>query len=562
MRATIIFLILIATGMPAHLWAKSSFVRSANGVHGAVATVHPLASQAAIDVLKEGGNAIDAAVAAGLMLGVVDGFNSGIGGGCFILVRTKDGTITAIDGREKAPAAAHRDLYIRNGKAVPELSRVGPLAVGVPGALAAYDHLLRLHGSKPMARLIAPAAKVAREGFPVTADYAGRLRGAVSKLKQFPASAAIFLNAEGTPWQIGETLVQVDLADTYEAIGRNGIAHFYQGSFADKIDAWMQQHGGILTKADMAAYEAILRDPIRTHYRDHEIIGFPPPSSGGVHVAQMLQMLEEWSFAELEPIQQHHLLAEVMKLAFADRAHWLGDADFAKVPKGLINRQYAKALASKIDLNQTTKVPGHGTPPGADTEWFGKHTTHFCVADREGNWVSCTQTVNTTYGSGVVIPGTGVILNNEMDDFAAQPGVPNYFGLLGSEANSVAPGKRPLSSMSPTIVLKDGEPVLAIGAAGGPTIITQVLQGLVRAIDLQLPLQDVIAQPRIHHQWAPSTLAVEAGLPAAIREGLQAMGHALKERRALGVSQALQRREGRFEACVDNRLQAMGTLAY
>ncbi len=537
-------------------------VRNAIGKQGAVATVHPIASQIALQILQKGGNAIDAAVGAGLTLGVVDGFNSGIGGGCFLLIRKADGSVVAIDGREMAPAAAHRDMFIRDGKAVPALSQTGALAVGVPGALAAYAKALKEHGTQELSKVIAPSAKVAKEGFVLTKGYVNRLTGSAAKLQNFPASAAIFLDEEGKPLQVGHRLVQSDLAKTYEAIAREGIRYFYQGTFATKIHAWMRDHGGILTKADMARYTPIEREPIRTSYRGYEVIGFPPPSSGGIHVAQMLNMLEKWDLKALSEADRYHLLAEVMKLAFADRAHWLGDSDFAKVPKGLIDKDYAKQLAAKIDLSKTTQVPGHHEPAGAATDLFGKHTTHFCVADAAGNWVACTQTVNTSYGSGVVIPGTGVVLNNEMDDFAAQPGVPNFFGLLGSEANSVAPGKRPLSSMSPTIVLKEGEPVFAVGAAGGPTIITQALQAIIHRLDFDRPLTECLSLPRIHHQWSPDRLLVESGVDAAVQEALQSRGHAIQKRRGIGVSQALMRHaDGRLEAQGDPRVLS-SALAY
>jgi gamma-glutamyltranspeptidase/glutathione hydrolase len=266
-------------------------------------------------------------------------------------------------------------------------------------------------------------------------------------------------------------------------------------------------------------------------------------------------MLESFKLASMKEADRTHVIAESMKLAFADRAHWLGDADFAKVPKGLIDKAYAKTLAKRIDLTKAISVPSHGTPEGSDSEWFGKHTTHFCVADKAGNWVACTQTVNTTYGSGVVVPGTGVVLNNEMDDFAAQPGVPNAFGLLGSDANAVAPGKRPLSSMSPTIVLKDGKPVFSVGAAGGPTIITQALQAIVRRIDLNQPLTACLANPRIHHQWRPNRLRVERAMPQEIQDALKAKGHTVSPTSSLGVSQALSLEpDGKLAAQSDPRI--------
>ncbi len=513
-------------------------VRHATGTNGVVATVHPLASKIALDILKEGGNAVDAAVGAGLALGVVDGFNSGIGGGCFMVIHASNGEIFTIDGRETAPAAAHRDMFLREGKAVSDLSRKGPLAVGVPGALAAYAKALEGHGSKTLAQVITPSVAIARDGFVLGKDYVRRLGGAVEKLREFPGASAIFLN-DAHALQVGDRLIQIDLANTYESVAKDGLDHFYRGPLSKAVAAWMKEHGGILTETDFSNYQPKRRAPVRTTYRDHEIIGMPPPSSGGIHVAQILNMLETFDLASMNETDRLHVIAESMKLAFADRAHWLGDADFTKVPKGLIDKVYAKTLARRIDLNKAIDVPTHGTPDGSDSDWFGKHTTHFCVADKAGNWVACTQTVNTTYGSGVVVPGTGVVLNNEMDDFAAQPGVPNAFGLLGSDANAVAPGKRPLSSMSPTIVLKDGKPVFSVGAAGGPTIITQALQAIVRRIDLKQPLTQCLKAPRIHHQWRPNQLRVERAMPQEIQDALKAKGHMVAATSGLGVSQAL-----------------------
>ncbi len=529
--------------------------QEAKGTHGVVATVHPIASRIALDILKDGGNAIDAAVGAGLALGVVDGFNSGIGGGCFLLIHKADGETVALDGRETAPAAAHRDMFLRDGVADPDLSRKGPLAVGVPGALAAYEWVLGHHGSKSIAEVIRPSAKVAREGFTLGADYVRRLKSAEAKLREFPGAAAIFLN-DGHALEVGDQLVQKDLAATYDGIAQHGIDHFYKGPIAQAVARWMKERGGLLTESDFASYAPIPRVPIRTTYRGYEILGFPPPSSGGVHVAQILNILETFDITRLSAADRTHVIAEAMKLAFADRTHWLGDPGFAKVPRGLIDKAYAVKLAGKISLEKASPVPSHGLPPKADEEWFGKHTTHFCVADGQGNWVACTQTVNTTYGSGIVVPGTGVVLNNEMDDFAAQPGKPNAFGLLGADANAVAPGKRPLSSMSPTIVLQDGRPVFSVGAAGGPTIITQALQAVVRRLDFKRPLAECLGQARIHHQWQPDRLLVEESLDADIQRALRAKGHQLRPSKGIGVSQAMARHpDGSLGAQSDPRIE-------
>jgi gamma-glutamyltranspeptidase/glutathione hydrolase len=498
-----------------------------------------LATQAALQVLQNGGNAVDAAVAAGLTLGVVDGHNSGIGGGCFLLMRLADGQVIAIDGRETAPAAATRDMYLRNGRVDPQLSRTGPLAIAVPGALAAYQHAAKNHGRKPMTESLASAADLAGAGFRINTDYAERLAAEAGDLAEFPATRAIFLDSAGSPLKSGQLLRQPELATTYRAIAREGIAWFYEGPFARATAKWMRENDGLLTMEDFKSYEAKERHAVRSRYRGHEILGFPPPSSGGVHVAQILNLLELLDVSSLgdESPQFIHLTAESMKLAFADRAHWLGDPDFTPIPRGLISKEYARELALRIDPDRAMKVPGHSLPPSAAGDVFGGHTTHISVADAEGNWVACTATINTTFGSKVVIPGTGVVMNNEMDDFSAQPGVANYFGLVGAEANSVEPGKRPLSSMAPTIVLKDGKPVLALGAAGGPTIISQTVLSILHVLDADRHPEAALGLPRFHHQWLPDVLRMEAGFPEGIVRSLTGKGHTVERVGTMGATQ-------------------------
>ncbi len=506
---------------------------------GMVATVHPLATQAGVDAFERGGNAIDAAVAAALTLGVVDPHNSGIGGGCFALIHLADGTHLALDGREMAPAKATRDMFIRDGEADPELSQTGALAIGVPGSLAVYDRLLKQGGSLSLASLITPAADIADIGFIIDDTFANRLAGVAEIIAQFPDAAALLLDENGEPLAVGHLLKQPDLAGTYRAIARDGIDHFYQGPFAQAIHTWMAENDGLVTAEDFANYYVAEREPVVSRYRGYRVIGFSPPSSGGVHVAQILNILEHFDLASMDDATRTHVIAEAMKRAFADRAHWLGDPDFADVPRGLADAEYAKQLADQIDITKAIPVETHGTPPGAAENLFGKHTTHIAAADSEGNWVAITATVNTSYGSKVLIPGTGVFMNNQMDDFSAQPGVPNFFGLLGAEANSVQPGKRPLSSMSPTIVLKDNQPVLTLGAAGGPTIITQVVQGIINYIDLGMPLPDAIGAPRIHHQWRPDTLAIESSLDPKLVQALEDLGHEIEDRGSMGITQAI-----------------------
>ena len=508
---------------------------------GAVVTVHPVATKAAEQAFERGGNAVDAAVAAALTLGVVDGFNSGIGGGCFMLIRKPDGTFVAIDGRETAPQKASRDMFLHDGKADPDLSRTGALAIGVPGALAAYDLAIREHGNIDLAEHLGQAAAIAEKGFALDKAYLRRLDQAVEKLRQFPDSARIFLGPDGNAWPSGHSLKQPDLARSYRKIARHTADWFYRGPFALKIEEWMLANGGLISRADLAAYKTRRREPVRSTYRGFEIVGFPPPSSGGVHVAQILNILETFDLRSMPPNSPRfvHHVAEAMRLAFADRAHWLGDADFAPVPKGLASKKYASELARRIHPDKVTNVERHSTPPDADTNLFGKHTTHFSATDSDGWWVACTATVNTTFGSGVVLPGTGIVMNNEMDDFSAQPGTPNAFGLIGAEANAVAPGKRPLSSMSPTIVLRDGKPVFTVGAAGGPTIISQAVLAIIHFIDHGMTPAKALGQARFHHQWKPNRLLVEKALGQATIDALRNMGHTIKVTDSIGAAQAL-----------------------
>ncbi|HEX8465798.1 MAG TPA: gamma-glutamyltransferase [Abditibacterium sp.] len=533
-RASALFCALFAT-------AHDSRADLARGTRGMVASVNPIASQAGIDAMKSGGNAIDAAVAMGLTLGVVDGYNSGIGGGCFMLIHRASGEIIALDGREMAPSRATRDMFVRDGKGDTRLSQTGALASGIPGSVAVYERAAKRFGRKKWADLLLPAAQIAETGFVLNAAYAGRLQSTTADLEQFPASRAIFFEADGTVLDEGDTLRQTDLANSYRALAREGAGWFYRGEYARKTGAWMAQNGGLLSARDFARYKLVERQPIETTYRGLRVISFPPPSSGGVHVAQILKVLENFPLNRLSELGRTHVVAEAMKLAFADRAFWLGDPDFTPVPRGLVDAKYGRELARRIQLGAATPVPSHGAPPDFDRRVFEKHTTHFSAADAQGNWVACTATVNTSFGSKVVIPGTGILLNNQMDDFSIQPGVPNAFQLVGSEANAVAPGKRPLSSMSPTLVLRGKTPILSLGAAGGPTIISQTVLNLVGILDLGLPIDAALAQPRFHHQWRPDEVRLESALPDFIKRGLEAKGHRLDEIDSMGAAQIVGR---------------------
>jgi gamma-glutamyltranspeptidase/glutathione hydrolase len=524
------------------------------------ATVHPLATQAAIDAMLQGGNAIDAAIVAAAILGVVDGHNSGLGGGCFLLIRTGDGQVVAIDGRETAPADVSPGMYQRDGNPAVELSQTGPLAMGVPGQLAALSLAHQSMGRLPWQELFLPAAKIAKEGYAVGKMTASAIRSEIKDIERFPETARVCLPEGRVPLE-GSVLRQPDLARTLEQIGLRGADWFYRGEFANLVAGHVRSLGGVLKADDFAAYRAKWRSPIQSRYRQWRIAGFPPPSSGGVHVAQMLNMLELFPLQRLHataPDLFFHVAAECMKLAFADRAHWLGDPDFVAVPRGLVHPDYARTLANRIRLDGALRDVAHGMPAAWQDQVFDdrKHTTHLTTADAHGNWVAMTATINTTFGSKVVAPGTGVFLNNQMDDFSLAPGIPNAFGLLGSDANAIAPGKRPLSSMSPTLVMDaQGLPVVSCGAAGGPKIINAVLQILLRCLDLNEPIDQAIAGPRIHHQWSPDRLLHEGTMDPATMSRLAQRGHDCQSVSSLAVAQGIAREsDGRLRAASDPRV--------
>ncbi len=530
------------------------------GHKGAVATVQPLATEAAVNAFAKGGNAIDAALAAAFTLGVVDSHNSGIGGGLFIVARLANGKVIAIDGREMAPAKAHRDMFLRDGKASKALSKTGALAVGIPGSVQALYELQQKGGALTFDQVLMPAAKLAEAGFPIDNTLANRLARTADKMQPFEATKKIFFDKKGQPLQAGTVLKQPDLARSYRSLAKHGPNWFYRGEFAKQTAQWMARNGGIIDANDFARYHTVHREPVHSRFMGYDVYGFGPPSSGGAHIAQMLNMLDGLPIGTMTDAERYHWLIEVMKRAFADRAHWLGDADFVPVPKGLIGADYAKTLRKTIhpsNASETQKIT-HGMPPKAASDFFykqlNKHTTHLTTADAKGNWVAITTTLNTSFGSKVVVPGTGVLLNNQMDDFVAAPGVPNAFGLVGGEANSIAPFKRPLSSMSPTLVLKNNQPVMTLGAAGGPTIITQVLQGLVNYLALNKPLEQALDTPRVHHQWQPDWVFTELPLEGKTAKALDAKGHKLRKAGDFGGTQAIVLKNGQFEAVTEPRI--------
>jgi gamma-glutamyltranspeptidase / glutathione hydrolase len=503
-------------------------VRARNGM---VASVSDIASRVGVDIMKRGGNAVDAGVAVALALAVTWPSAGNLGGGGFMVIRKANGEAEIIDYRERAPLAANRDMYLdKNGNIIKDASTVGYKAVGVPGSVAGAYLAHKRQGKLTWAQVVEPARKLAAEGFVVSIHLARSLRATSKTLAKFPESNRIFLRG-GRYFEEGERIIQPELGATLARIQKNW-RDFYEGRTAQLIAADMQANGGLITLKDLKEYEPTIRKPLKGTYRGYEILTMPPPSSGGAHLIQMLNMLEHYNISKLpfNSSDHLHLLAEVMKRAFADRAEYMGDADFVKVPvEGIISKKYADELVKTIDFQHAT--PSAQIKAGAPTSYEPTETTHFTVIDKEGNVVSNTYTLNGSYGSGATAKGTGVLLNNEMDDFTSKVGVPNMFGLLQSEKNAIAPRKRPLSAMTPTIVLKDGKVYFAAGSPGGPTIINTVLQVIVNVIDYGMNIQQAIDAPRIHHQWVPDEIRFEPyGLNADTRKELERRGHLFPKR--------------------------------
>ena len=510
------------------------------GAHGMVASNSELASAAGAEILKAGGNAVDAAVATGFALAVTYPFAGNIGGGGFMNIHMADGRDAAIDYREIAPLAATRDMYVdpATGK-LTNKSLIGHLASGVPGAVAGMTEALAKYGSLPLAKVMEPAIRLARDGFTVDSSLYRSLRGNRA-VAQFAGKDLFFPNGEAlTP---GTKLVQADLAHTLQIIAAKGAAGFYTGEVADALVAEEKRGGGIITHADLQRYKPEWRTPIRSTYRGYTLLTMPPASSGGITMTETMNILEQFApLPKYGTVGYTHLLAESFRRAFIDRNEKLGDPAFVKVPvEQLTSKAYAKTLAAQIDRTKATKTPAFKVAREPE------HTTHYSVADAKGNVVSTTTTLNGGYGCGVWIPKGGFFMNNEMDDFAAQPGSPNMFGLVQGEANAIVPGKRMLSAMSPTIVLdKDGSVLLVVGAAGGPRIITTTTEVILNVIEHNMSLADAMRAPRLHHQSLPDTLMVERGaLSAAATDSLRAMGHAIQPAGGLANANAIMRVNG------------------
>jgi gamma-glutamyltranspeptidase / glutathione hydrolase len=535
--------------------------------NGMVASQEAVATRVGVEILKEGGNAVDAAIATGFALAVTLPRAGNLGGGGFMMIHMSgSGETTALDYREMAPAAAFKDMFLdAEGNPDKQKSRFSGLAIGVPGTVAGFSAAFDKYGSGNLtwAELVAPAIKLAEDGITVTPSLSAALLSAAPRLTKDPASAEIFYKQSTVPFLPGETLKQTDLAGTLRLIAEKGAAGFYEGKIAENIAAKVQSAGGGMIVEDLASYQPVWRSAVTGNYRGYEIASMPPPSSGGIHIVQILNMLESYPLREFGPNSADtiHVMAEAMRRAYADRSKFLGDPDYVSVPaKGLTSRDYAAELIETIELE--TATPSTEVKPGAPVPYESNETTHFSVVDKDGNAVSNTYTLNFSYGVGLTADGTGILLNNELDDFSAKPGIPNAYGLIGGTANAVEGGKRPLSSMSPTLVFKDGIFHMATGSPGGSRIITTTLQIILNVVDHQMNIAEATAATRIHNQWLPDEIRVEEGLSPDTINILEARGHEINVKNAMGSTQSIMRVGGVLAGASDPRRPGALTEGY
>lgn len=556
-----------ATAQEAAIYSGMDRMHPVWAANGMVSAQEQIAAEVGRDILAQGGNAVDAGVAVAFALAVTLPRAGNIGGGGFMLVHdAKTGQTHAIDYREMAPAGASRDMFLdAEGNADSELSRFSGAASGVPGTVAGMKLVLDQYGSMPWADVIAPSIRLAEEGITVTPDLADSLEAMKERLTKYPSAAKIFYKEGGELYRPGDTLVQADLAKTLKTIAAEGPDGFYKGPVAEAIAKSVTEAGGNMTVEDMAAYKAVSREPVRGTYRGYEVVSMPPPSSGGVHLIQILNTLEGYPIGALgqNSSETLHLMAEAMKLAYADRSEYLGDPDFVDVPvEALMSKEYAADMRDKISA--TFATPSEQIKPADLAPYESDQTTHYSIIDKDGSAISNTYTINFSYGSGLVAEGTGVLMNNEMDDFSAKPGVPNAYGLVGGDANAVQAGKRPLSSMTPTIVNKDGQVWLVTGSPGGARIITTVLQVVMNMIDHDMNVAEASAAPRIHHQWLPDQLRIEEGISVDTQRALQAKGHVLSLEEVMGSTQSVMRdpETGFLLGASDPRRAGAATVGY
>ena len=514
----------------------------AEAKNGMVVTSHYLATDEALKVLAQGGNAVDAAVTAGCALAVTQPRSGNIGGGGFMLISSEQkDEVVAIDYREKAPAAASRDMFLAaDGNADAELSRYSHKSAGGPGTVAGLALALEKYGSISLAKALEPAIRLAQEGFIVPGRFSDGIKSVADRLQKYESSRKVFFKPDGSGYQPGERFVQKDLAATLKRIAQQGSKGFYEGRTADLIVAEMQRGGGQITHQDLINYHPAVRQPVHGTYRGYDIYSMSPPSSGGAHIVQILNILEGFpiGWTGHNSAETIHLMAEAMKRAFADRSEYLGDSDFVQVPiEGLTSKAYAEALRGTVSRGRATASAT--LSPGNPAPYESNETTHFSIVDKFGNAVSNTYTINFSYGSHIVVDGAGFLLNNEMDDFSAKPGVANAYGLIGGEANKIEPNKRMLSSMSPTIVKQGDKNFLVTGSPGGSRIITTTLQVLMNVIDHRLNIQAAVSAPRVHHQWLPDEIRIEEGISRDTVRLLEGMGHTVTRNSAMGASQSI-----------------------
>ena len=530
-------------GAEVPIYSQADIVHPIKAAHGMLSITNKYAADAGLAVLKEGGNAIDAAVTVAFILSVTAPQAGNLGGGGFMLVRlAKENKVIAIDYREKAPLLAHRDLFLdANGNLDTEKTRYSFLSCGVPGTVAGMAYALEKYGTIPLKRALEPAIKLARNGFLVDEQLYTDLVSAKNQMSKFTESYKTFYKPDGTPYKIGERIIQKDLAWSLTQLYLEGPSAFYEGAVAEKIVESMRQYGGIITKKDLKLYSVIPREPVEGTYRGYTIYSMPPPSSGGIHVIQLLNLIEGYPISTWGQNSANtiHVLAESMKHAFADRSKHLGDSDFVKVPLvALTSKSYAEQLRKSIDLTKATPSKKI-SPYDSKNQYESLQTNHFSIIDKEGNAVANTYTLNFSFGSKLVVPGAGFLLNNQMDDFASKSGEPNAYGLTGDSANAIAPGKRMLSSMSPTIIMKDNKPFLITGSPGGSNIISTVFQIITNVIDFNLNIAEATYAPRIHHQWYPEELRIEKGINADTKHLLEQRGHKVVYTNTMGAAQSI-----------------------
>ncbi len=528
--------------------------KTATGKQGVVVSAHPEATKIGLEILKKGGNATDASIAVQLALAVVYQRAGNIGGGGFMVHRSADGEVTTLDYREKAPMAGHRDMYLDSaGNVVDGLSVYGHLAAGVPGTVAGLFAAYEKHGGKlSFEELINPSIELAENGFYLTSKEAETLNEKLEDIKKYNTKSNAFMEKDS--WKVGDKLVQKELAETLKRIRDNGQAGFYEGETADLIVAEMQRGNGIITHEDLKNYEAVWRKPITFEYDNYTISSMPPPSSGGICLASILGMIEPYDLHEygFHDVQSIHVIAEAERRAYADRAEFIGDSDFWNVPiSGMTNEQY---LQSRMADFSAEKATNSEAVKAGEPQKESEQTTHLSIVDAEGNAVSVTTTLNTNFGSKVVVGGAGFFLNNEMDDFSAKPGVPNFYGLVGNEANAIQPQKRMLSSMTPTIVEKNDELFMVVGTPGGSTIITSVLQVFLNVAEYGMTVEEAVNAKRFHHQWLPDQIFVEEGFDKNVIQELEKLGHKIAYRSGIGKVEAIVRKaDGTLEGAADIR---------